>query len=309
MMKKHHAPELPPVEALRLEDLAGVESLELRGRLLAEGFLAGIHRSGRSGSCPEFREFRAYVPGDEPRRIDWRASARSDSVLLRLREEESNLRAKIILDSSRSMAFRGEKALFSKWDYARTLAAALAWILHRQQDLCGLDVVGAELEASFPYSSRRSALTRMIASLERAASGKESAVGAHLLNFAAKQELSHGILIVLSDFYMKTRELEEALLCFRGTGNQVLLFQILDPGELALEYTRSTQLLELEGEENRFTVHPDLDAEAYEARMEKHLQSLADAASGSGTDWSLCRTDMLPMQALEKILSASKRRR
>ena len=110
-------------QKLDIAGLAGLDRIEIRAGMLVEGFLAGIHRSPRKGNCPEFREFRDYRAGDSIRDIDWRASGRSDRLQLRIRDDETDLKCRIVLDVSRSLDYKGKKAAMSKWEYSRTLAA------------------------------------------------------------------------------------------------------------------------------------------------------------------------------------------
>ena len=141
---------------LDISGLAGLDRIEIRAGMLVEGFLAGIHRSPRKGNCPEFREFRDYRAGDSIRDIDWRASGRSDRLQLRIRDDETDLKCRIVLDVSRSLDYKGKKAAMSKWEYARTLAAALILLLQHQGDAAGL--TGQSGEAYGDTTGRRNGL-------------------------------------------------------------------------------------------------------------------------------------------------------
>ncbi len=297
----------PPVLPLSLVELAGIDGLELRSSVLADGFLAGLHRSEKPGSSPDFREFRPFTAGDATRGIDWRASARCDRLLVRLRENETNLKARIFLDSSRSMAFKSDSALFSKWDYARLLTAAIGTVLQKQQDSPGLDIVGARLDAQFPSSSRRTALNRMIAGLERAAIGDVSALPRYLTEFAMRGELRHGIAVVISDFYASPEKLGEAAALLAAADNDVIFLQVLDRAETEIEYTRQTLLSELEGNK-RLNVNPDLDRAGFQRIVGDHLHALDNQLTRCGGQWALCRTDEPPMRSLELVFSVRQAR-
>ena len=289
---------LPP--PLALAELGAIDSLELRATVLVNGFLAGLHRSSKAGTCPEFREFRTYHPGDPLRGIDWRASARADRVLIRLREDETNLHCQVLLDSSRSMAFKGTHACMSKWEYARMLAAALLLLLQSQQDAPGLSIVGAELEDAYPPSSRRTSVMRMLAGLERAAVGDGSGIMQYLTRLAPRLGRRE-MVIVISDFYTEVEPLRETLAQLAASGRETLLLQVLDPAETSLEWKSQTLLRVLEGE-GQLLVHPDLQKRAYERALKDHLHALQSAAAACASQWALCLTETPPMRALSLVL-------
>lgn len=289
---------LPP--PLALAELGAIDSLELRASVLVSGFLAGLHRSSKAGSCPEFREFREYRPGDPLRGIDWRASARGDRLLMRLREDETNLHCQVLLDSSRSMAFRGARACMSKWEYARMLAAALLLLLQSQQDSPGLSIVGAELEDDYPPSARRTNVLRMLAGLERAAVGDASGIVPYLARLAPTLG-RRAMVIVISDFYTDAERLRETLAQLAATGRETLLLQVLDPAETTLEWESLTLLRVLEGE-GQLLVHPDLEKRTYERALSAHLRALQTAAAACASHWALCLTEAPPMRALSLAL-------
>src|ERR1700723_2180064 len=123
---------------LKPEILARIVPLGLRAQRVVEGTMSGLHRSPLHGLSVEFADYREYVPGDDLKRLDWRAYARSNRFLIKRYEEESNLRATVLLDASASMRYRGKRSAMSKFDYAATLAASLATLLVRQRDAVGL---------------------------------------------------------------------------------------------------------------------------------------------------------------------------
>jgi len=141
-------------EFLDMELLSRLPSLEIQARFLVQGFLSGMHRSPLRGFNVEFKEYRSYEPGDEPRTIDWKVYARSDRLQVKVREEDTNLTAYLVIDASASMNYRGEGAVMSKWDFARSLAAAMILMFQRQRDAASLAVLGAG-PLQFTYPSLR----------------------------------------------------------------------------------------------------------------------------------------------------------
>ncbi len=292
---------------LTLPELGAIESLELRANVLVEGFLAGMHRSPKFGTCPEFREYRDYRPGDELRQIDWRASTRGERLLLRLREDETDLKCHIVVDTSRSMDFRGGQGCMSKWQYAQLLAAALILLLRRQGDAPGLALVGAGLEDYHRPSGRRSAALRMLAALDRAAVGNGSAIVDYLEELSGRPH-PNSLVAVISDFYADPYRLRDILGGLAAAGCETLLLHILDPAETELEWQQAILLEALEGE-GKLLVHPDLQRRDYARILEGHLEKVRHAAAQANSAWSLCRTDAPPLRALAMALAMRDRRR
>ena len=167
-------------EFMDLDLLARLPSLEVRARFLVQGFLAGMHRSPLRGFNVEFKEFRSYEPGDEPRTIDWKVFARTDRLQVKVREQDTNLTAYIAVDASSSMNYRSPGAVMSKWEFARSVAAALVLLLARQRDAASLAVIGTGgLRFSRP-SLKASAQRRMMAALDRNADGPGGSLAAAL---------------------------------------------------------------------------------------------------------------------------------
>ncbi|MGH7587746.1 MAG: DUF58 domain-containing protein [Gemmatimonadota bacterium] len=217
---------LSPAELLRLG------SLDFVARLVVEGFLAGRHRSPGRGGSLEFAEHRPYVPGDDLRRIDWKVFGRSDRYYVRESEEETNLRAVLVLDASASMAWAGAGPV-SKFDYARLLAAALGHLLLAQQDAVGLAAFAGGLTAFRPPrggASQRVVLMEALASLSP---GGETWPDAPFRELAERLP-RRGVLIVISDLLGPTERFLPGLRYFRHRKHEVVVLHVLDPAERSL---------------------------------------------------------------------------
>lgn len=292
----------PITEFLDMELLARLPSLELRARLLVEGFLAGLHRSPQKGSSVEFMEYRDYQQGDEPKIIDWKTYARTDRLHVRLHEEETNMRVYILLDKSASMNYRGSDALMTKWDYARSLAAALLLFLHRQRDSAALGFAGGGLEGFMRGEGSKSAhMHSMISMLYRDADSTQSNLA------AAIGELSCGvkrrsIVIVISDFYESAEKLKEALKKISYEKCETLLFHILDPAEIDFDFKDAGIFTELEtGAE--LLISPDLIRKKYRNAMSEHIADIQSAARSLPGDSLLLPTNTPPLKALGLYLA------
>lgn len=220
---------LDPVEASRL---AG---LELFTEGVVEGFLTGLHRSPRRGFSVEFAEHRMYQPGDEPRYLDWKMLARSGRLYVKQFEEETNLRAMLLLDVSRSMAWTGRPgAVLPKFEYARRLAAALGLILLRQRDATGLIAFDDRIKAVIPPRARLAQFRQLTTTLASIEPGLGTAAAPALERVVALLR-RRGLVVLISDLLFDPPATLAALRFLRHRGHQVMVFHLLDPGELELE--------------------------------------------------------------------------
>ncbi|MEM0970437.1 MAG: DUF58 domain-containing protein, partial [Verrucomicrobiota bacterium] len=157
--------------------LARLSSLELRVRVVLESFWKGLHRSPDQGFSVEFNEYRPYVTGDDPRYIDWKAYGRTDRHLIKKFEDETNLRAYLLMDISRSMEFRSGEEGLTKGDYAKVLAGTLAYLLARQGDGVGLTIFDQQVREALPARRHAAHLRRMLATLEQTGEGSGTGLG------------------------------------------------------------------------------------------------------------------------------------
>jgi uncharacterized protein (DUF58 family) len=223
--------------------LAALGRIEIVARWIVDGFLSGLHRSPRKGFSVEFAEYRPYQPGDDLRYIDWKIAARSDRWVVRQYEEETNLRASIVLDVSRSMDWSGVRFStapgqapsagpdrLTKLQYAERLTAALALLLLRQRDAVGLVRFDDRIRSSVPPRARRGQWRRVIAALEEPGTGRASSAPA-ALDQAARLIDRRGLIILISDLLMDMAEVERALRGLRALGHDITVMHIMDPAE------------------------------------------------------------------------------
>ena len=289
-------------EFMDMDLLARLPSLELRARYIVEGFLTGLHRSPLRGSSVEFMEYRDYQQGDDARMIDWKNFARTDRLHVRLREDETNMRVYLLLDRSESMAYRSREGLLTKWDYARSLAAALLLFLHRQRDAVSLGMIGDGLEEFMAGEGAGSIrFHAMTAALHCEAIAVRSRL-ADALDELAPKARRRSIVMVISDFYEDVERLKQALDRFSHEKCEILLFQTLDPAELDLGLTSAGIFVEREtGAE--MTVMPDVVRETYRRAVDGHLDRLRTVARRRSGDCLVLPTDTPPLKALGLYLS------
>ena len=215
-----------------------IGNLELRARLVMEGFISGMHKSPFRGFSVEFAQHREYVPGDDIRFIDWKIFGKSDRFYIKEFEEETNLRAHIFLDQSESMAYGHENGV-SKYDYAATAAAALAYMIQQQSDSVGLNLFHNKVETTIPPSNTRANLGNILHQINAASPTSQTKIGPVL------QELSshiprRGMVMVLSDLFDDPKEVLAGLRNLAQRGHDVVVFHILDHDEVEFPFERMT---------------------------------------------------------------------
>jgi len=218
-------PEL--LDPAQLNSLGG---LEIRARWVVEGFLTGLHRSRKKGFSVEVAELRAYMPGDDLRYMDWKMAARADKWLIKLFEEETNLRATVVLDVSKSMHWTGSPSRLTKLHSAETLVAAVSLLLLRQRDAVGLILFDDDVRTVLPPRSRDLHFRRILAALSEPGAGLGSDASGALIR-AARLVPRPGMVIVVSDLLLDPDETVQAIQVLRGIGHQVTVLHLLDPAE------------------------------------------------------------------------------
>jgi uncharacterized protein (DUF58 family) len=214
--------------------LAALGRIEIVARWVVDGFMTGLHRSPRKGFSVEFAEHRPYQPGDDLRYVDWKIAARADRWVVKQFEEETNLRASIVLDVSRSMAWTGAPTRLTKLAYAERLAAALALLLLRQRDAVGLIRYDDQIRSAIPPRARRGQWRRLVVALDDPGAGQASR-GPDALASAARLIRRRGMVVLISDLLMDMAEVERAVRALRVAGHDVTVLHIMDPAERDLE--------------------------------------------------------------------------
>lgn len=214
--------------------LAALGRLEVISRWLVDGVLNGLHRSPKKGFSVEFAEHRAYQPGDDLRFMDWKVAARADKWLIKQYEEETNLRATIVLDVSRSMDWSSSPTLLTKRQYAEQVVAALALLLLRQRDAVGLIRFDGQIRSAIKPASRQLQFTRLVAALGEEAGGPASDAGSALRQ-AAQVVKRRGMVVLVSDLLLEGQEVEDSVKILRAQGHDVTVLHIMDPAERTFE--------------------------------------------------------------------------
>lgn len=294
-----------PTRLLQPEVLAGLANLELVARAVVEGFLIGLHRSPRFGFSQEFAEYRAYAEGDDPRFIDWNVYARTDRAYIKRFLGETNSHLIILLDASASMGIATQN--ISKLRYGQFLAASLAYLASKQHDAVGTLIFDDQTRAYRPPSSRAGNLSGVLHTIDAA----EPAGGTDLdgsFQYFQEQVSRRGLVAVISDFYCDPDEMIAGVRPLAFQGQDVILFQVLDPGEMTPEISESTLLEDVETGE-AVEVSPKFMREQYPERIRAHIRALKDAAAGIGADHVLLNTAEPLDQSLRNYLLFRERRR
>lgn len=294
-------------ELLSAQTLSGIASLELRARIVGEGVLAGVHRSRRFGSSSEFAEHKLYSPGDDLRRLDWKAYARMDRFFVRRYEDETNLEVVLVVDTSGSMAYaggaRGSFSL-SKLEAARTLAASVAWIASQHSDAPGLSLFAGAESASLPARARRDHLGALFDALERARpDGKTELLGA--LERIADRLVRRALVVVISDLIDCRAEALGPLGVLRRRGCDVVILQTLDRDELDLPFDGVVRFEDLEGD-REVQVDVPLVRDAYLEELRRFLDGMAAEAARLDLRLHLAPTDASPVATLTAALEGSR---
>ena len=267
--------------------LMAIRSLEMRARIVVQGFWNGLHRSPYHGFSVEFTEYRHYTPGDDPRHLDWRLYARSDRYYIKKFEDETNLRRHLLVDNSRSMGF--STLDHTKSNYANTLAATLAWFLFQQGDATGLMTFDEAIRDYLPPKARSSHLRQIMIALERPASGVATDLNAPLKR-AAELVRRRGLIVLISDLLAPLENLERSLGMLSAGGHEVILFQVLDPAEVSFNFPKASMFEDLETQQ-QFYVDPEFARRGYQERLAAHHAALDQICDRHGIQRHLLTTD------------------
>ena len=243
-----------------------IRGLELRARVVVEGFWNGLHRSPYHGFSVEFTEYRQYSPGDDTRYLDWRLYARSDRYYLKKFEDETNLRCHLLVDQSRSMSYGSIG--HTKSDYARTLAATLAWFLNEQGDAVGLFSFAERVRDYLPARHRHGHVRQLMLALEREPEGRETNLGEPLRR-VAELARKRGLIVLISDLLAPIDELERNLARLGAAGHELVVFQVLDPNEIAFEFPAAALFQDVESRREIY-LDPQVVRSEYQRKLQEH---------------------------------------
>lgn len=281
-----------------------IRNLELRARVIVEGFWNGLHRSPNHGFSVEFTEYRQYSPDDDPRYLDWRVFARSDRYFIKKFEDETNLRCYLVTDRSRSMSYGSLP--YNKWDYTATLAATLAFFLHSQADAVGLVTFDSEIREYIPARYRAGHLRQLLHALEKPVAGGATELGSPLRRLPELVR-KRGLVIVLSDFLAPLEQLGQQLGALSACGHELIVFQVLDPAEITFNFQTPSQFEDIESGRRLF-IEPASVRQEYLRRFEAHCQQLRAVCDRLGAACYRLETGFPLASVLQDVLRERMRR-
>lgn len=273
-------------DILHAEDIAPLQHLQLFARTVMEGFTTGQHASPHKGFSVEFRQHRPYVQGDEIRRLDWKIFGRSDRFYIREYDEETNLRATILLDASGSMGYTGQGGV-NKFDYAVKLAASLAYLLMGQQDAVGLVTFDNKVRDIIPNRARITHLHHLLDCMVKTQPGAETSLASVLESLAGRLK-RRGLLILISDLFDDPAALLKATAVLRKKGHELLVFQLFDRDELEFPFSRWARFENLEVLDDHLMLDPVVVRQSY-------LKVLAEFREAVTTGLRKNEVDLVPM--------------
>jgi len=267
--------------------ISRIGSLDLRARLVVEGFMVGLHKSPYHGFSVEFSQHRPYMQGDNLRSVDWRVFGKTEKYFIKQYEEETNLRSYIILDSSKSMSYSSDK-IISKIDYAKTLVAALSYLMIKQQDAVSLTIYSDKINKHLPPKSSNAYLQQILRELVEIETSSKTNT-ADSLNSVAEKIKRRGLVIIISDFFDDVDKTLKAIKHFAYQKNEVIIFQILDPLERSFGFGKDAIFKDLETDEE-LTTQPYQIQKAYQQAMNEFTNKIKRECLNSNFDYNLLDT-------------------
>lgn len=279
---------------LDAKTLDRIKRLDVRARLVVEGFITGLHRSPYHGFAVEFATHREYAPGDDTRHIDWKVWSKTDRLYIKEYEEETNLKCTILVDASKSMAYGSDVATsaestgWSKYDYAATGAACLAYMLQQQQDAVGLVTFTTKVQKNLPASSHPNHLKLMLHELQETRPDEKTDV-ATVFPELARQIRRRGMVVLFSDLFLDIPTLAESLKQFRLRKHEVIVFHVMHDDELTFPFQDNTLFRGLESPVQLHT-EPRALRRAYLEAVEKFQDQVRKTCATAGVDYVLMNT-------------------
>ncbi|MGB5848996.1 MAG: DUF58 domain-containing protein [Ignavibacteriaceae bacterium] len=281
-----------------------INSLELRARFVVEGFMVGLHKSPYHGFSVEFTQHRPYMQGDGLKDVDWKVYGKTEKFYIKQYEEETNLRSYILLDVSKSMQFSSGNNV-SKLEYASTLAAALSYLMMKQQDAFGLTLYSDRIVQYLPPKATKSYLRQILKSLVSVKASNTTNTAA-CLNSVAEKIKRRGLVIIISDLFDDIESVISALKHFSYQKNEIIVFQILDPIERNFAFGRDAIFKDMESEEE-LTTQPYQIQKAYKVAIEEFIGKIKSECLDSKIDFNIIETSTPFDKALMSYIQ--KRRR
>lgn len=283
--------------------LMRIKSLKLRAKMVVEGFFSGLHRSPTHGSSIEFSEYRAYVPGDDLRNLDWKLYARSDRYFIKKFEDETNRRCYLVVDQSRSMSYGSIG--YSKMEYARTVAATLAYFLTTQHDAVGVLTFDKELGDFLPAKIGGKHFHQILVELSRPALGQGTDVETPLRQVTSLVP-RRGLVLLISDLLAPSDMLKTQLAAMRARGHEVVLLRTVDPAEVDLGLSGPAMVVDAETGRQIYVDPAEVKAR-YEQRFEEHRKQIEGICEATGVGYFELPTDKPLDKALASLIDARNR--
>ena len=267
--------------------ISKLNSLELKARLVVEGFMVGLHKSPYHGFSVEFTEHRPYMQGDNLKDVDWKVYGKTERYFIKQYEEETNLKSYILLDTSKSMDYKSDGNI-TKLNYSVILVAALSYLMIKQQDAVGLSLYSEKINKYLPPKSSRPYLQELLKILNAVEASSKTNTAASLNSIAEKIK-RRGLVIIVSDFFDDVNSILTALKHFRYKNNEVIVFQILDPIERSFSFGRDAIFKDLEtGAE--MTTQPYQIQKAYREAMSHFINKIKSECLNSNIEYNLIET-------------------
>lgn len=264
-----------------------LKSLELRAKMVVEGFMVGLHKSPYHGFSVEFSEHRPYMQGDPIKNLDWKVYAKSERYYIKQYEDETNLLANVILDVSGSMDYKYSGKI-TKLEYASTLAASMIYLMLNQQDAAGLTLYSDKIENYLPPKTGRVYLRKLLTALANAKPENRTAT-ADCLNTVAEKVKKRGLVIIISDFFDDIEKVLSSLKKFHYKKNEIIVFQIVDPVEKNFDFGKDAIFVDKETADE-LTTQPYHIQKAYGEAMNEFIQKIKSDCLNNGIDYNLIET-------------------
>jgi len=263
------------------EVVSKLKNMELRARLVVEGFLQGLHRSPYHGFSVEFAEYRQYMPGDAPRYVDWKVYGKTDRYYVKLFEEETNLKAVLLLDKSASMGFTGRGITKLRW--GSLLAAALAFMIIKQQDAAGIVLFDDAIREYIPPRSVRGQMYQILRTMEHVQPSDRTQISS-ALHAMAERLRRRGLCILISDLFDDADAVIRGLKHFRHRQHEVVVFHVLDDLELSFDFKDEARFIDMETRQE-IRSQPWFVKKEYRARVESWKRDLAHQCREHNIDY------------------------
>ena len=280
-----------------------VDNLQLRSKFIVEGFMTGLHKSPFHGFSVEFSEHRAYTIGDEIKNIDWKLWSKTDKYYVKRFEEETNLLCHIFLDASKSMSFTSNSN--TKFEYAKTLAACLSYLMINQRDSVGLHVFDSKIRQIINPKCTQSHLNTILSVMNNLVPQNKTKISS-ILNYASEKINKKGLVIIISDLFDLKEDIITSLKNLRYNNQEVILFHILDEKEINLNYNEQVMFEDLENS-NIITTEPWQIKDNYKKEMMNLIKYFKNECLGLNINYNLFKTSEPIETGLRHFLKKRKR--